>query len=157
MTETAQVLRERVARGDADVTAAELASAEAQERLGALRSSAADKRAARKREREEAAQLVTDRATVQAEWQAVHAPGVDEHVQALRAAAVQAAGEYVRAVQGRADELQRLAERAQALGFQAEPPRHRSPLPDLGKAILGEVRSVLPWQFTQPPDTAWSR
>jgi len=157
MTETAQALRERVAAGDADVTATELASAEAQERLGALRSSAAEKRAARKREREQAAQLVTDRAIVQAEWQAAHVPGVDEHVQALRAAAVQAAAAYIEAVQGRADELQRLAERAQTLGLRAEPPRHRSPLPDLGNAILDEVRGVLPWQFVTPSDSVWSR
>jgi len=121
-TAAAGALRDRVASGDPIVNFAALASVEADERLTDLQLDAAEQRAAQQRERDEAAQLEADRAAMQQEWAAAHAPDADAEVRTRMAAAVAAAITYIRAAQDRANYLEALAVRAQTLRF----PRGRS-------------------------------
>lgn len=147
-TAAAGALRDRVASGDPTVNFAALASVEADERLTDLQLDAAEQRAAEQRERDEAAQLEAERAAMQQEWAAAHAPDADAEVRTRMAAAVAAAITYIRAAQDRANYLQALAVRAPTLGFRVDVAQPPSPLPPLGQAILAEATAVLPWAQT---------
>jgi len=147
-TAAAGALRDRVASGDPIVNFAALASVEADERLTDLQLDAAEQRAAQQRERDEAAQLEADRAAMQQEWAAAHAPDADAEVRTRMAAAVAAAITYIRAAQDHTSYLQALTVRAQTLGFRVDVAQPPSPLPPLGQAILAEATAVLPWAQT---------
>jgi len=147
-TEAAQGFRDRAAAGDPAVDVAGLATVEGEERLARLQLAAAERRDAEQRELDAAAQLEADRAAMQREWAAAHASDADADVRTRMAAAVAAAITYIRATQDRANYLQALAARAQALGFRVDVAQPPNPLPPLGQAILAEATAVLPWAQT---------
>lgn len=144
----AQALRDRATAGGR-VNAADLAAAEAEERLAAIQLEAAQQRAAEQRKVDDTRQLERDRAAVQDEWAAAQTP--DAAVQRLLDVAVAAAVEYLQAAQARAYALAGLHDRAGSLGFEVDAYRsRRSPLPDLATAILAGARDVLPQEHTTP-------
>jgi hypothetical protein len=155
-TATAQNLRDLVSAGDPNTTSADLAAAEADERAAALRLDTARQRAAEQRQVDDTARLERDRAAIQAEWQAAHARGADHEVQALMAAAADAALKYMRAFRARDNYLRELATRAQQLGFRVEHAIPPSPLPPLGRAIVEQARTVLNDFDVSPYKDPWS-
>lgn len=138
----AQALRDRASAGDPTLDAAGLAAAEADERLTRLQLHAAEDRATAQREAEAVAQLIRDRAAMQEAWATAHAPAADAEVRALMAAAVDAAGVYLRAAGARRRELEDLTDRARSLGFRVDNPQLPNPLPVLGRAILTEAHQA---------------
>jgi hypothetical protein len=148
-TAAAQDLRDRAAAGE-PVQAADLAAAEADERLTNLQLAAARRRADAHAEHARVEQLERDRDRLRAEWDTEHSPDAGAEVQRLLDAAVDAAADYLRAAQTRHDHLVALADRAQQLGFAADRPPTRSPLHDLGPAIVNRARGCLPDHYTHP-------
>jgi DNA repair exonuclease SbcCD ATPase subunit len=148
-TTAADALRDRVAAGE-PVTAADLAAAEADERLTRLQLDAARRRADAQAEHDAVEQLDQARDELRAEWETAHSPDAGADLQRLLDTAVDAAAVYLQAAQRRYEHLADLAERAQALGFAADRPRTRNPLHDLGPAIVNRARGFLPDHYTHP-------
>lgn len=147
---TAQQVRDRVTAGDHTITAADLTTAEADERLAALALTAAEDRATAQAERDTAAQVDADRAAMQQRWTEAHTP--DPQLRAHLDTAVTAAVTYLRAAQHRQTDQHDLADQAAALGFAVDVPRNRRDhLPELVAGLVEEIRHVLPWMDPDRP------
>jgi hypothetical protein len=153
-TTAADALRDRAAAGE-PVQAADLAAAEADERLAALQLDAARRRADAQAEHDAVEQLERARDALRVEWQTAHSPDAGAEMQQLLDTAVDAAATYLQAAQTRHEHLAGLAERAQALGFAVDRPPTRNPLHTLGPAIVNRARGVLPDHYTHPLANTW--
>ena len=148
--EAAGRLRQAVAEG-VPVTAAQLAEAEAAERLERLRLDAEQRRSADEAERERIAALDAERAAVQSSWQATVGPDAFSDLEEMFVEIAESSGEYLTLVQARLRDYRDLVDRARAAGFQIDdmpPAPLRSAVSRLEEAIRSaawtSARDTLP-------------
>ena len=152
--DAAQALRVRLVAGDSSVSAAALAAAEAEERVERLRADAKAEAAGVSAEREAEERLRAERTAVQDEWAKLHDPARQAELSGRLDEAVAGVSAWMSAVMDERREWDDLGARAAAVGFDVGdrlPAHLRSLFAQLGKAILAEARTIVPYNETTTP------
>ena len=156
----AEELRQRVAAGDTSVSAADLATAEMEERLAELRNDADRKRAREDEERAAAERVEANRAKVQQDWAAIHNESRQIALAELRTAALDAVAEWLSAAEQERKAWSDLTLRAEDAGF-AAPTQHpdhlRNLLPGLARDLTAVSRKVMSSPETVTIETSSAR